>query len=240
MGCEYFEERYSFHLDGDLEDWERAELAAHLKICRSCSVRWKSMREIRARLGQLTAPRIPIRLSVQLRVLASHEHARRLARLDFRIRLRTWKETARLYFENLMRPVALPLAGGILSALLLFSALVPSLSFRHQVTNDPPLSFVDPRGYWPLGMTSAVNWVGEAPRLEPVDSVVSSDENVLELTIDDEGKVVDYSVRQGQLTPEMATIIQWSIFTPAMFFGRPTWGKTLVVLPGRRSRRTRG
>lgn len=240
MGCEYFEGRYSFHLDGAVEDWERAELLAHLKICRRCTARLKSMAAMRASLRQLAAPRMPLGLSVQLRVLASHEHARRLARLNFRARLRACKDTARLHFENLMRPVALPLAGGILSALLLFGALVPTLTFRPAVTNDPPLSFVDPRGYWPLGVTSAVNWVGEAPRLEPVDSVVSSDENVLELTIDDEGKVVDYSVRQGQLTPEMATIIQWSIFTPAMFFGRPTWGKTLVVLPGRHSRSTRG
>ncbi|HEY7392605.1 MAG TPA: hypothetical protein VH640_29055, partial [Bryobacteraceae bacterium] len=63
---------------------------------------------------------------------------------------------------------------------------------------------------------------------------------VLELTIDDKGLIADYSVRQGQLTPEMMTIIQWSMFTPAMFFGQPTWGKTLLVLPGRHSRGTRG
>jgi hypothetical protein len=236
MDCEYFEERYSFHLDGAQEDWQRAELLAHLEICRRCSGRLKSMAEIRARLRQLAAPRIPLGLSVQLRVLASHEHARRLARLNFSARLRTWKETSRLYFENLMRPVALPLAGGVLSALLLFSALVPTLSSRLQVTNDPPLSlYVGP------GMGYLVNWgAGEPPRLEPVDSAVSSDENALELTIDDEGKVADYSVRQGQLTPEMLTIIQFSTFTPAMFFGRPTWGKKLVVLPGRYSRSTRG
>jgi anti-sigma factor RsiW len=235
MGCEYFEERYSFHLDGALEDWERAEFLEHLESCRKCSARLKSMAETRARLRHLAAPRMPVGLSVQLRVLASHEHARRLARLNFSVRLRTWKATARLHFENLMRPVALPLAGGVLSTLLLFSALVPTLIFRHQVTNDPPLSYVDPHGY-------LVNWVqtGEAPRLEPVDSVVPSDENVVEVIVDDKGSVFDYSVRQGQLTPEMATVILWSQFSPAMFFGKPTWGKTLVVLPGRHSRSTRG
>lgn len=240
MGCEYFEERYSCHLDGVLDERELGELLAHLKICRQCSARSKSMQEIRAGLRRIGRVRVPIGLTVQLRVLASHEHARRLARMTFSARLRAWKETLRLHSENLMRPVALPVAGGVLSALLLFGALVPTLIFRHQVTDDPPLSFVDPHGYWPLGMTSVVNWVGEAPRLEPVDSVVSSDENVLELTIDDEGKVADYSVRQGQLTPEMENIIQFSSFTPAMFFGKPTWGRMLVVLPGRRGRSTRG
>lgn len=235
MGCEYFEERYSCYLDGVLEDWEHAELLAHLKICRQCNARSKSAGEVRAKLRRLAVPRMPIALSVQLRVLASHEHARRLARINFSARLRTWKETVRLHSENLMRPVALPLAGGILSALLLFGALVPTLIFRHSATNDPPLSFVDPHGY-------LVNWVeaGEAPRLEPVDSVVSSDENVLEVTVDDQGHIADYSVRQGQLTPDMATIIQFSTFAPATFFGKPTSGKMLVVLPGRHRRSTRG
>jgi hypothetical protein len=234
MGCEYFEERYSWYLDGVLEDWEEAELLAHLKTCRRCNARSKSVAEIRVRVRQLARPRVPIALTVQLRVLASHEHARRLARLNLSARLRTWKEAVRLHFENLMRPMALPVAGGVLSALLLFGALIPTLIFRHQVTNDPPLSFIDPHGY-------LVNLVdGDIPRLEPVDSVVSGDESVLELTIDDEGKVADYSVRQGQLTPEMMTIIQWSQFTPAMSFGRPIQGKMLVVLPGRHSRNTRG
>jgi hypothetical protein len=234
MGCEHFEERYSCYLDGVLEGWERKELLAHLETCHGCRARFKSMAEVRAKLRRMAGPRIPIALSVQLRVLASHEHARRLARMNFSVRLRTWKETVRLHFENLMRPVALPVAGGVLSAWLLFGALVPTLIFRHQITNDPPLSFVGPHGY-------LVNLVdGDIPRLEPVDSVVTSDENVLELTIDDEGKVADYSVRQGQLTPDMATIIQFSTFTPAMFFGKPTSGKMLVVLPGRHRRNTRG
>jgi hypothetical protein len=132
-----------------------------------------------------------------------------------------------------MRPVALPVAGGVLSALLLFGALVPTLIFRHEIGNESPLSFTDPDGM-------VVNWrPGEIPRLEPVDAVVSSDENVLELTIDEEGRVADYAVRQGQLTPEMLTFIQFSQFTPAMFFGKPTWGKKLVVFP-RHTRNVRG
>ncbi|HLI83091.1 MAG TPA: hypothetical protein VKV17_04190 [Bryobacteraceae bacterium] len=242
MGCENFEERYSCHLDGVLEDWERDELLAHREVCPRCHARSKAIEDLRGRLRRLAAPRIPAALTVQLRVLASHEHARRLARLTFATRLRTSMEILRLHFENLMRPVAVPLAGGVLSALLLFGTLVPTLSFRRPVTNDPPLAFADPHAYVdPHG--DLVNWVDgemEAPRLEPLDSAVSSDENVLELTVNNQGRVVDYTVLQGQFTPDMATIIEFSQLTPATFLGKPTWGKTLVVLPGRRSRSRRG
>jgi hypothetical protein len=237
MGCENIDERLSSHLDGMLDTREREEVLAHLEMCQNCNAHWKSLKDARARLRRLERPRIPAVLAVQLRVLASHEHARRLARASFPARLHNWEDTIRLHFENLMRPMAVPLAGGVLSALLLFGALIPTLIFRQPVTNDPPLSFADPEGKAYVlqynGMMS-VNWIGEVPRLVPVDTVVSSDENVLELTVDDKGRIADYSVRQGQLTPEMLAMIQFFRVTPAMFFAKPAWGKTLVVLPSRR------
>jgi hypothetical protein len=258
MRCENFEERLSSHLDGMLNVQEREEVLAHLSTCRACDAHWNSMADLRARMRRMERPRFPAVLAIQLRVLASHERARRLARASFSARLRSWKEAILLNFENLMQPVALPVAGGVLSAMLLFGALLPTLVFRHQVTNDPPLSFISPdgtlaylggntRGRWslaPLSLmdpdTKQVDWNGEVPRLEPVDSVVSSDENVLELTIGNDGHVADWAVRQGQLTPEAANLILFSSFNPAMFFGRPTWGKILVVLPGHRRRSARG
>jgi hypothetical protein len=232
MGCENFEERISSHVDGLLDAGEWEGVLAHLKACRNCSARLKSRGELRARLRRLEEPCIPRALVVRLRVLASHEKVRRVARATWSARTASGKAAIRLNFENLMRPVALPVAGGVLSALLLFGALVPTLIFHHEIGNDSPLSFTDPDGM-------VVNWTGDIPRLEPVDAVVSSDENVLELTVDQEGRIVDYSLRQGQLTPEMLTIIQFSQFTPAMFFGKPTWGKKLVVLP-RHRRSARG
>jgi len=232
MSCENFEERISSHLDGMLDAGEREEVWAHVEACRACGARLKSLGELRAKLRRLEEPRIPGGLAVRLRVLASHERVRRMARTSWAARIASWKDGIRLNFENLMQPVALPVAGGVLSALLLFGALVPTLIFRHQIANDSPLSFTDPDGM-------VVNWTGDRPRLESVDAVVSSDENVLELTIDDEGRIADYAVRQGQLTPEMLTIIQFSQLTPAMFFGKPTWGKKLVVLP-RHRRSARG
>src|SRR5215469_16326891 len=133
MSCENFEERISSHLDGLLEAGEREGVLGHLEICHDCGARLKSLRELRARLRRLEEPRIPRALAVRLRVLASHEHARRVSRATWSARIASWKAAIRLNFENLMRPVALPVAGGVLSALLLFGALVPTLISRHEI-----------------------------------------------------------------------------------------------------------
>jgi anti-sigma factor RsiW len=221
MSCENFEERISSHLDGMLGDGEREDVWEHLEACRACGARLKSLGELRARLRRLEEPRIPEALTVRLRVLASHERVRRMARTSWPARIASWRDRIRLNFENLMQPVALPVAGGVLSALLLFGALVPTLIFHHQIANDSPLSFTDPDG-------TVVNWV------EPRDfAVVSGDETVLELTIDAQGRITGSTVLQGQLMPGMFTIVQFSPVTPAMLLGKPTWGKKLVVFPSR-------
>jgi len=229
MSCESIEENISSHVDGTLNGEERKILLTHIQSCRVCSARVKSLEGVRAGLRQLEQPPVPARLAVQLRVLASHERVRQLARASWSARLRYWAGYAQLHFDNLMRPMALPLAGGLLSAILLFGALVPNLSFVYKVGGEPPLSInIEPDG-------KVVDWMGELPRLEPVTAITSSDENVVELTIDDRGNIADYSVLQGELTPAIQNIILFSRFTPAMFFYQPAWGKKLVIVPRRRN-----
>lgn len=224
-------ERISSLLDGMVTGEEREEVLTHLNACRACSAQLKSFESLRAGLRKLDRPRIPAGLAVQLRVLASHERVRQLARTSFPARIRYWANRVKLGFDNLMRPVALPIAGGVLSALLLFSVLVPNLSFRHDRSIEPPLSLSsDPDG-------RIVDWSGVLPRLESVNAATEGDGTVVELIIDAQGRVADYSVRQGQLTPAMQNIILFSKFTPAMFFYQPAWGKIRVVFPARRSAR---
>jgi hypothetical protein len=53
---------------------------------------------------------------------------------------------------------------------------------------------------------------------------------VLELTIDERGRVVDYTLTSGQMTPELGAMILLSRFNPATLFGRPTSGKLVYRL----------
>jgi len=141
-----------------------------------------------------------------------------------------------------MRPVALPFAGGLVSALVLFSLLVPSLSFRHDLTDDTLI--VDPDGQVVFlgssGPYTPPSTLVDTPRIEPVYADSPDDANVVWLAVDGDGKVAGYSLTRGQLTPDLQNIIMISKFNPATFLGMPTPGLVKVVqrTPRRRSLRS--
>lgn len=212
MSCGIVQERISLLLDRKVTAEERENVLAHIGSCRDCGARFEAMQALRTELRKMDQPAIPAYLAGRLRVLASHERIRRLARVSLPARVGHWAARMRLAFDNLMRPMALPFAGGLLSALVMFATLVPTLAFPHNFRNDVPL--------WMLYTN---------PALEEMSPVDASDETVVELTIDERGRVQAYSVTQGELTPEMENeIIMFSRFAPATLFGQPTWGKALV------------
>jgi predicted anti-sigma-YlaC factor YlaD len=126
MSCKNVQERISLLLDRKLQAKERENVLAHMGSCRKCGAYFESHAEQKAMLGRMSQPAIPEVLAEKLRVLASHERVRQLTRVSFSTRLTALVSRIRLEFDNLMRPVALPFTGGLLSALILFSLLVPS------------------------------------------------------------------------------------------------------------------
>lgn len=245
MSCQSVQERISWFLDGRLAAAEREVLSAHLKLCPACAAYRHALENVRGALRSMDQPPVPAALATQLRVLASHEQVRRLSRASLSARLRHWGDSAGLLFDNLMRPLALPFAGGLLSALLLFGMLVPKLSFHHNFTDDLQLSMSSDPGGWlveSLPADGAPTWLltADSPRLESANAEVSGEDTVLELIIDETGRVADYSVNRGELTPEMQNIILFSRFTPATLNGRSTWGKALIVFHTPRRRNVRG
>jgi hypothetical protein len=145
-------------------------------------------------------------------MLALNERLRRLSHVSLSARAHRWAGRVELVFENLMRPMALPFAGGVLSALVMFAMLVPSLAFPHNFRNDVPL--------WVLYTD---------PALQEMNPVDAGDEIVVEVTIDERGRVQGYVVTRGHMTPEIENnLILFSRFAPATVFGRPTWGRVLV------------
>jgi hypothetical protein len=180
------------------------------------------MRIQRAALRSLAAPAVPVMLQDRLQVLASHERARQLTRITWAARFEDWRSLTRLKLGNLMRPVALPVAGGLISALLMFAALIPSVTYAHFSTLEPPSPvFTDPDGQ--------VVGEGEFPKLERAIGPALSGKVVVLLTIDDRGHVQNYTVTQGAMTPEVQNFILFSQFTPATMFGKPTWGQIRVI-----------
>ena len=200
----------------------RKEAMAHLMSCRACSAQLEAAKWQRTALRSLSAAAPPERLEASLRVMASHERARQIARLTWRARYEAAMGKLSLQFENMMKPVALPIAGGLISALLMFGVLIPSVSFAHLKSNEPPSPvFTEPDGQ--------VVGEGEWPKLESAAEPTARGKIVVLLMIDDHGKVRDYQVKEGEMTPEVQNLILFSSFTPATLFGKPTWGRVQIV-----------
>ncbi len=123
-----------------------------------------------------------------------------------------------------MRPVALPAAGGLLAAMLLFAMLMPTLALQaRRGAGDVPVAlFTEPavKAQTPFGFGDADIGV--------------------EVLVDGQGRMIDYTVTQsGSLAkdPDLRRRIEnnllFTTFTPATAFGLPTPGK--IYLYFRRS-----
>jgi hypothetical protein len=229
MSCENVQELISPLLDWNISASERESVLEHTRVCRKCAGHLEQMQELRAGLRTMQAP-VPSELASELRVLASHERARHVARISLRSRWQEWSGSLQLWFDNLMRPVALPAAGGLFSTMVLFSLLLPSLSFSHNFFDRAFLT--SPAGEviaLSSNGTYAPSSYGDILTIVPANLDSSNYANVVWLTINENGKVIDYAVERGSLTPDLQSIILFSQFTPATVLGLPTSGRVRVA-----------
>lgn len=213
MDCVAVRRSYSGYLDRRLPETDRVRVERHLEMCRECAAQSEQLAQVRSALRALPAMLPPPKLDMELRVLASHEQAR--ARQSW---LERWMDRARLVIDNLMRPLALPFAGGLASAVFLFGALMPNLGFPRNVANDVAT---------PLYREAAVDVMPDF-----VSRNKSSDDTLIEVEIDGQGRMVDYYLPQGQMNSDLANMLLFTTYTPATMFGQPTAGKIIL----RRSR----
>jgi hypothetical protein len=243
MSCENLQELISLTLDGRLPEVERENVFDHVRVCRECGDRLSSLQTQRAILRKMAQAPVPADLAARLSVLASHERERQLARVSLGVRVRRMAAKIDLAFENLMRPAALPVTGGLVSALLLFGLMVPTLSFAHKTTGheshaDDVSEQLSRRDIFPATFPTGqlvTNPYGQTDddddslRIEPVDSMPSDFLNIVDLTIDETGRVVDWTVVKGVITADMKSVILLSTFQPATNMGMATSGKIRMV-----------
>jgi hypothetical protein len=229
MSCENVQELVSLILDGKLPEAGPEKVLEHTRVCRECGAHLASLQTQRAIMRKMAQTPMPESLSARLRVLASHERERQLARVSIRERMRRLAAKVDLAFDNLVRPVALPLAGGVLSTLVVFALMMPSLSFSHQNGGFDDFSTV-PQGSIVANPyeQGADDDAADFPLLGSPDQPKSDYVNIVNLTIDESGKVADWSIVRGQLTDEIKTIIIFSRFEPATTFGIRTSGTVQV------------
>lgn len=192
-------------------------VATHLVECRECGAHRAEVKGMRIGLRQLPVMQPPPVLQTRLQVLASRERSRRLARIDFNAWLKDKSARLRLSFNNLLKPFAVPAAGGLLASFICFGILVDTLHVRPE---------------WDVDMPIGVYTEVAIDEVSPFSSV--GRDVMVQLTVDADGHVTDYFVPQGTVTPQelqdIGNLILYSTFTPAVRMGRRVPSKFMFYI----------
>jgi hypothetical protein len=133
-----------------------------------------------------------------------------------------WMLRARFWLSEMVRPIAVPMAGGLVSALVLFAVLAPSFA-PHA---NPRVADV------PTTLSTSALFLGMGPFGFSSDMVVT-----LDVTVDSAGRLVDYSTVNGQawandpgVRRSVENALLFTHFSPGTRFGRPALAKMRITL----------
>jgi hypothetical protein len=152
--------------------------------------------------------------------MASREAARRRRRVDLRAQVHDLTERVAFWASGLMKPLALPAAGGLAAAVLLFMAVM---------TNFQGIISVPQPGDIPTVLAT------EAQLKSTLLDTAPEEINV-DVLVDEQGRVIDYSLPKGldlaarqELKREIGNSLLFSQFHPKTTFGQPTLGWVRVT-----------
>ena len=213
MNCISARERLPAYIEGDLRGLESAAIQRHLLGCSACHQDYEYQARLSSPLRELPDVTPPPILATAIRL-----------RLPSQGRPRFW-ERWEVHLSNFMRPFALPASGGLLTALILFGALMPAVALTR--------------------VTSAVNsgkdvptMLVTEPRFKGASPFPLTEDLVVEAWIDDRGNITDFEVlnpsERGAAADKMMLIQSGNVllttrFEPATRFGQPTAGKVLLA-----------
>jgi anti-sigma factor RsiW len=115
------------YMAGELEEVDRLMVARHLSECGECQLHRSEVRSLRTGLKSLPEKSLSPLLRTRLSVIASRERSRQALCRDLTARLTELRSRAKLIFDNMLRPIAVPAAGGMLASFLCFGVIVDTL-----------------------------------------------------------------------------------------------------------------
>jgi hypothetical protein len=222
MNCRQAERHLPGYLDGGNSPANHASLREHLASCADCQLQLERYRRLSICLANVHAAVPPPDLALRIRIRAAR-HVTPAARLR-----KVWS-TASLTFENILKPLAVPATGGILTALLVFVLVAHNILVGVPmgiVPNDLPLNLVQPARLeslapFPLpGSSGNAGDSGSVPLL-------------LEATLNAQGQVVSYRILAGPhdqaVQRQIDQVMMFSHFRPETSFGRPQAGGRVLL-----------
>ncbi len=222
MNCSQAKRHLPGYLDGAISSSVHMRLRSHLSECRECHGELENYRRLAVCLASVTPAAAPHDLEVRIRMQA----ARVRSPWDS---VRTMWSRAMLTFENILRPVAVPVTGGLLTALVAFVMIghniLVGVPMGGIVPNDLSLNLVQPARLESLAAFQ-VPGVVDGPRSE-------SGILTLEATLNAQGQVVSYKILAGPddaaVHHQLDQVMMFSRFSPQMSFGTPTAGGRVLI-----------
>lgn len=215
LNCESVRETLWDYAADTLDGTDRILVDSHLRDCRECYLHRAETRSLRTGLKSLPSMSVSPLLQMKLRVIASRERSRQELRRTVATRFAEFRSKLKLTFDNLLKPIAVPAAGGMLASFLCFGVIVDTLHVYPEWQNDIP-----------VGLYTQV-------AIDDVSPFACEGKDVIvQLTIDQNGTVSDFEVPQGSGSPEemreIGNLVLYSSFVPATAFGQRVTGKVLV------------
>jgi len=206
------------YVAGVLDEVDSHGVRYHLQACRECELRRVEVRSMRTGLRHLPVAQAPSMLDTRLRVTASRERARHVRLRDFHARFQDFRRRFQVSFDNLLKPFAVPAAGGILASFLCFGVILGNLYVAPVWENDLP-----------IGVSTDVS----IDELSPFDC--GRKDVLVKLSVDSEGHVTDYELQPDKhASPEemqeIGNLVLYSTFNPAVRSGRRVSSKRLFFL----------
>ena len=217
------------YLDGALPEnlgpEGHARIGAHLETCPSCRRELERCRRIQRVMSAAARPAPPGDLGLRIRLAVAN--ARTFGGVVGR--LRQVKDRLELTLKNIFEPLALPAAGGVAVALLVFALVYQVLGTGMPVgaaTPDSPTHLLQPARLEVLAGF-------QMSKLEEMTRTGGQHPLLVEAKVNADGQAVSYRVISGQVDEiaqrELDQVLFFSRFRPEMSFGRPTSGGRVIL-----------
>jgi len=222
MNCREAQHYLPGYLDGAVLARDRAHLRRHLDSCANCRRELERYRILAGHLAKVEPVIAPANLAMKIRVRASRKRSWWMGASEF------WART-RLISQNILKPLAFPATGGVLTAIAVFLFVTQGMLVGLPVSadaDDLPLNLVQPAELESLAPFPIADIGG-------TDGHASEGALLLEATLDAQGQVVYYKILSGPTNAavqrQIDQVLLFSRFRPQSEFGRPMGGGRVLL-----------
>lgn len=212
--CETALELMSPFIDSMVGNEGSQFLESHLSGCRSCRRQMQSFISLRNVVAGVEPVPVPEDLQLETRVRLSHE------------RLRNARDRWESWFDNILKPFAMPAAMGVVVTLLGFGMVFASLSSTHPVVAE------EGQGVFVAGIFQPPTT--PEPTLRRLGASVSPDLDALSIQgeLNSRGRIDGIEIIGGSRSPHvdqwLQELVLLSQFRPATHWGLPVRSRIIL------------